>query len=261
MFATYSQHKDQHRNSVKITQNVFIYLRSGKKLIHTENRDYEIHSGEAIILKRGSYIMSEITPKYEAFLFFYDDNVFLDLINKYPSIKELFRKDTGSKTHFKVEKNPFLSASIESIANYFSTPASSELVKLKFEEIFLSILNSPAKEDFINFLKPIYESARKTVLQKIEQNIEMIDSVEDMADILCLSPSAFRKKFKSEVGIPPKQWLDDKRLEKAVMFLRNSSLNITEISSQCGFFNSSWFTKKFKERHGVSPKQYRIENC
>lgn len=66
--------------------------------------------------------------------------------------------------------------------------------------------------------------------------------------------------FKKQLGIPPFQYLLNKRLNEAVKLLTTTNMSITSISNGVGFSSPSQFTKCFKEIYGDTPKNYRNQH-
>ena len=81
-----------------------------------------------------------------------------------------------------------------------------------------------------------------------------------LQEFACLSNhslSAFKKEFKKTYNIPPKQWINGKRLERALTLLTITDKNITEICYEAGFDNLSHFIQLFKKKFGSTPKKIR----
>ncbi len=76
------------------------------------------------------------------------------------------------------------------------------------------------------------------------------------------NPEYLRKMFKSEMGMTPRQYLTDKRLENAARSLNifGSGANISEIARLSGFSEPLYFSRLFKKKYGVSPKNYTPDN-
>ena len=70
----------------------------------------------------------------------------------------------------------------------------------------------------------------------------------------------FRHLFTQEIGMSPKQFQINMRLEKAVELLASSQKSCTEIASFCGFSTSAQFSKMFFEKYGIAPNQFRRRN-
>ena len=70
----------------------------------------------------------------------------------------------------------------------------------------------------------------------------------------------FRKLFKQNFGISPKQYITDMRINKAKKMLIEGSLKINAISEQCGFSNPFHFCRFFKAKTGETPSEYMKNN-
>lgn len=82
-------------------------------------------------------------------------------------------------------------------------------------------------------------------------------SVDDIASELNMGRSAFYRKTRDVTGCTPNDIIRTIRLQHAATLLRNSQLNISDISRECGFNNPSYFTRAFRDQYRSSPKEYR----
>ena len=82
-------------------------------------------------------------------------------------------------------------------------------------------------------------------------------SLSDYARLLNLSLSSFKRHFVSVYKTTPGQWLQDRRLNYACQLLISTDKQITDISFESGFENSTHFSHLFKNRFGASPLNYR----
>lgn len=85
-------------------------------------------------------------------------------------------------------------------------------------------------------------------------------SVAKMAQTVNLSVSHLNRLFKTELGVSPKQYLTELRLEKAAQLLKESFLSVKEIRVKVGITEKSRFTSAFKKKYGVIPLNYRNNN-
>lgn len=79
----------------------------------------------------------------------------------------------------------------------------------------------------------------------------------DAARELSMSQRTFHRKFQALTGESYGQWVSKQRLERAKTLLRETSLNIEQISDACGFASSGSLRRLFRESTGGSPKEYR----
>lgn len=257
-FAKYITHKPLVKNSVQIDSNVLIYVTKGTKILHLSNRDITIKSGDILFLKGGEYLMSEVLDEYyEAFIFFYSDKLLSNFIDKYNiDLQSIEKKDKV----FTINSTPQLQNIILTILPYFENNSieNKNIVILKFEEIFLNILNNNNNhKKFKNFLKLVY-SDDEYFRTTLENRYEEFDTIKDMAEYFKISESNFRDKFKMVFDTTPKKWVLSKRLQKAKLLLEQSDLNVSEVCIKVGFYNISWFIQSFKKKFGITPKKQKL---
>lgn len=79
---------------------------------------------------------------------------------------------------------------------------------------------------------------------------------------LPFSTEYLTRLFKKEMGMTPRQYLMDRRLQSAArsLALMDGNLGIAQVARQSGFSDALYFSKVFKQRYGVSPKNYRPSN-
>lgn len=82
-------------------------------------------------------------------------------------------------------------------------------------------------------------------------------SLDEVAQVVHLSPSYFSRLFKTETGQTFSEYLQIVRIERAKSFLKNGECSLTEIAEKTGFFDQSHFIKAFKQSTGVTPGLYR----
>ena len=91
----------------------------------------------------------------------------------------------------------------------------------------------------------------------IHSNLEHDISLEDIAQVACLSLYHFLRVFKSVFGMPPNKYLTQARLDKASGLLKNPDFPISEVAVATGYSNHSAFSRAFNRRFGHSPAAFR----
>ena len=71
-----------------------------------------------------------------------------------------------------------------------------------------------------------------------------------------VSPTYFRRLFKEEFGVPPKQYIIEKRMSYAAELIMTDYYSLQEVASLCGYSDYKHFSAEFKKTHGVSPSKY-----
>ena len=105
----------------------------------------------------------------------------------------------------------------------------------------------------------VYSDRFTEVYQHIEQNFNKDISLEEIARVAHLTPTAFCRLFKQKTQKPFTTYLNDKRIAYACTLLQQSDLSIYQIAGNAGFNTSSNFNKCFRQKVGVSPGEYRAE--
>lgn len=82
-------------------------------------------------------------------------------------------------------------------------------------------------------------------------------SIEDICQIVHLSPHYFIRLFKQHTGQTPYQYLMAIRVQRAQEMLEKSNYSMGEVAALCGFVNAGHFATLFKRYTGVAPSEYR----
>lgn len=91
----------------------------------------------------------------------------------------------------------------------------------------------------------------------IQNNIQNRITAEEVASSLFLSRAYLRNIFTEYVGIPPKKYIIDMKVERAKELLRIKRLSVTDIANSVGYDDALLFSRVFKSHAGVSPLEYR----
>ena len=98
----------------------------------------------------------------------------------------------------------------------------------------------------------------RAVVEYIEEHLDSGPTLEQMAAIARLSPNYFAWQFKRATGLPPHQYVLDRRVERAKQFLQTGSdIHLAEVAAEAGFSDQSQFSHHFKRLIGVTPGQFR----
>jgi AraC-like DNA-binding protein len=241
---------------IRITMHSMILLLSGKKVISLDNQKMDLYPNDIALLVQNNYFMSERLfekPPYKVIVIYFDDAFTLDFVKRYEI--NLKNSDVSEAIMIK-NSDKLLQNNINMFENYLDEKIPNKLLKLKIEEIFLSLLHTN-KKMMRSFFKAIVSTSKDRIEYILESNIDLVESVEDMATITRLSPASLREYIKTKHNCTPKSWLDTKRLNKAKMMIQNTDKSIKEISTECGYSTQSWFIAQFKKYYDCTPKEFR----
>ena len=101
------------------------------------------------------------------------------------------------------------------------------------------------------------ENSIVKIMSYIKDNFSQNISVVEMAEICCLSVSAFERKFKKYFKITPTAYILKFRINQVCRNLAYTNKSISEIALDCGFCDHSYMTRQFKKVMKCSPTEFR----
>lgn len=125
-----------------------------------------------------------------------------------------------------------------------------ELKKLA-DEIFNSIL--PAQN------QPNENQSDERIVKAldfIETNLSESIRLEDLADLMFLSPERARHLFAQQTGLPFSQYILWKRIKQVIVTVLRGEFSLTEAALEFGFSDQAHFCRTFKRMFGMSPKTH-----
>ncbi|WP_017220510.1 AraC family transcriptional regulator [Moritella dasanensis] len=154
-------------------------------------------------------------------------------------------------TASKIEKfsiNPPLLAYIQFIDKQLAHQVNKQLESTAFE-LFYQLLAQQTCHERI-------DSRIAEVIHFIKQDLSILFSIEQLADIACLSTSQYKKLFKQSMGMTTHQYITQLRMEKASALLAHTDLPIRIVAEQIGYQDLSAFSRRFSRYFGQSPKAF-----
>ncbi len=106
------------------------------------------------------------------------------------------------------------------------------------------------------WLNALRDQPISTALGLIHQSPERGWKVEELADAVALSRSAFSSRFTHLVGEPPMKYLTRWRMHLATRLLKKER-EMEKIAQQLGYASEVAFRKAFKREVGIPPATYR----
>ena len=261
LFVEYTCLREETKFGIWSDSNYFAFITSGKKAWNTTQRSYQVTEGDILFVKKGANHTHQFfdTEFCAVFMFIPDEFIryFLDA-NAY-----LLKKERAVRKYhdsvIPVKRNEILTVYQHSIQSYLRLSAKPDLplLKLKFEELLLSLFATGENPDLTDYLLSLNNSREHKVRSVMEANFAYNLKLEDYAQLCHMSLSTFKKIFGEVFGITPASWLKEQKLALAAHKLVNSSLPVNQISFECGFEDTSHFIRVFRQKYGLTPLQYK----
>lgn len=222
--------------------NVMIYVLSGCIYVSEEDKDYEIHEGELILLKKGTHqfgkkmIQSGTSWIYAHF----------QVIGDYDKQTQVV---LPKMVRLEDEKN--ITKRIYSLCQPIQGNQSLVYNRKSntFEELIMDIYDISEPR----ILGGLVDNIKFFLEQNINMNINS-DAVEREFN---LTYKYMNRLFKAEVGESIKQYYSRNRMGAIARALRSTDDNISNVCRRFGFDDPLYFSKVFKKEFGISPREYR----
>lgn len=113
-------------------------------------------------------------------------------------------------------------------------------------------------------LTPRDSAQRKKDLERLNAVLSYMESHyaqpitnSQLAKMVYLSDDRFGHLFRSSIGKPPMQYLNDLRLKKALGLLKASTDTVTQVAEAVGFRDYNNFGRLFRKRYGCTPHEVK----
>jgi AraC-like DNA-binding protein len=97
----------------------------------------------------------------------------------------------------------------------------------------------------------------ENVFSYIEKNYSSDISLDEISAVANFSEYYFTRFFKEATGMTFGKYLNNFRVEKAALFLKNEDSSITEVVFKSGFGSIKTFNRVFRQIKGCSPSSYK----
>lgn len=82
-------------------------------------------------------------------------------------------------------------------------------------------------------------------------------TVDDLARHACVSPRTLTRRFRSATGLPPGEWLQRARLQRARQLLESTDLAVEHVARTAGYDSGTAMRAQFTLHLHTSPRAYR----
>lgn len=261
------------KNNVKRGENIrlhwhehlqFYYFVKGGALLECGHNRFQVSTGSIVVINNNElHYLESLSDDLEFYViridptFLFSNQVDLlqtkylaPLASNRISFRNLIENDTG-----------VLECVTKILQEYYSKKVGYELavkasiyqlIVLLLRDYVCKILSEKEFEEKTRSLKRF-----NTVIQFIEDNYDKKIRLKELADSANLSACHFCRTFKQITGKTLTDYVNEIRLEKAVCFLKQTDLNITETALKCGFDSISYFNRLFSRHYKISPTKFR----
>jgi len=241
-----------------LEHNTLVLQVSGRFTMETANQKVSMERGQMLLIQKN--LLGEITKTplegedYQTIVIRLEEN----LLRKIALEEQIETgpKYTGSPIIL-VPGNDFLLAFFQSLLPYVRHPeekVTKAVGMLKVKEAVYLLLNTmPELTKFLfDFSAPYKIDLEKFMLSNFHYNIP----VEKFAQLTGRSLAGFKRDFQKIFGMPPRQWLLERRLAEARHLIEKKNKKPSAIYLDLGFESLSHFSHTFKKKFGKAPTEW-----
>lgn len=180
------------------------------------------------------------------------------------SIQHPFLIDLPCFIHIKAVETPeleWLRSMVKVLSNEsrMPSPGSTIMVHRLTEVLFIQLMrfHTHSAGHDMGYIAALADPYIGKALNLIHAEQDAYLSVERLADAVTLSRTAFSDKFSKMVGMPPKSYLQNWRMQRAKTYLEENELSMYDIAEKAGYSSEASFSKAFKAFFAVTPGQVR----
>ena len=224
----------------------FIFVINGSLEFSAKNETATVNSGDLLVINKGEtynikYTADKKTDEVHFFI------VEFELADK--DLSFLKRVNKVKHTDFYIE----ICKELEKNCTFFHIVQGGHQIKSK--ALLYEMIYNLFKENYKQKFSPSEENLEKAK-KYIDANLKEKITLEKLASISGYSVPYFKRAFKKFYKIPPGEYINELKINKAKVMLASKTYTIAEIANECGFSSESYFSHAFKNAVGVSPKQY-----
>lgn len=245
----------------------FIYLLQGSYSLRVTSRagDITLHQGDILLGQPNSELRSmaaeagtvivNLLLRKEVFI-----HSFLQMLSTSEKLFPFFMEpvktpDAGNCLFFHVADNGMTTGLIEMIT-----------VEYAFRQQDSQELLKPLTLAFIKQLSRLYalesqpkdngEVARPEKIYQYMYDHMAAVSLRSLSEHFGLHPSYMSTMLRRETGLGYTELLQDMRMQRTEVLLKNTTLTVEPIANLLGYFSTSSFYSAFKKRYDVTPRVY-----
>lgn len=233
------------------------YLAKGTQLYRVGRRDYVLRGGDVFITFPGELHSTGEAPEEKGSLYWVHLIPPLRpsrFLNCAPADARALVAQLLAIRHRHFKGMPIFKTLLDEIILAATTgrnPFGRIAISTKLTEFLLKIVECSRQPP-----KFALSPAINSQLRSIEARIEEPLTIRDMAAGMGLSLSRFKTRFKQEIGIPPAEYVQRRKIAAAKALLAARKWTVTDIAFRLAFSSSQYFATVFKRYTGQSPRAW-----
>lgn len=236
------------------------YIASGFGFHYINGKEYPVKEGDIFLNVPGEF-HDGMASNADPFRYFYIgfDFEYAQGANAFDHIKKMFDQVRSPVIQDELGiKAPFLGIFNEliNLKEY-----SDVMIKMHLHQvIIMAYRNYFANWDKRYYLQNQTDTANQIVyeiIHYIDVNLLQIVELSELENQLGYTYSHLSHIFSKKTGLTIKQYYNRKRFEKAIDWMKESDMTLSQVAEKLGYQSLNAFSKAFRKQYGISPTEYQ----
>lgn len=240
--------------------------RNGNGDMYLDEDTYQYHDGDITVIPEN---FPHVTVSYGDVVNFWE-YIFIDLRSviedMFPN-NVAFQNDAVSALTKKavltnIHQSPITANYINSIIRETQDgkPYAQRTITLMVQGLVIELLrrNEALPEDNSDAVKGTNMAQIASALDYMNKHYSEQIKAGELSDLCNMSETHFRRLFESYINMPPMEYLNLIRIQKACELMKKTNESMELIAQKCGFTTPSTFNRNFRKFLNTSPYQWKI---
>ncbi len=226
----------------------FTYVDNGHLVTHIDDKRYDLDKYDVIIYRPNSFhTQSNVSDNAVSYL-----SIMFDVTGLMP--EELYNK----VFHINREQLTFINEFIRNSENDLINR--NRMMVTILNTLIISLIGEPFSSEIgkpINPTNQFFENELLgSIIEYVNENIYSYISIDDICSNFSISRSSLQKLFKNNLMTSPKKYINNLKLSKSKLLIKENKYTISEISAMLGYNSIHYFSRAFTNKYEISPSSY-----
>lgn len=241
-----------------------VYVQAGSATQWVDDAHYEVSRGDVVFINYGArhafephgdfcYVNVSFMPEVLSNAIITPDNAIALL--SLTAFDEIRREKNGGKLSFSGEERQEIEFVLACMEREYASglPLSEKVVENYLGILFSKMLRKILLHESSLEIRSVWEELKAYIDQNLHEEL----TLSALAKRSFYNPSYFSRIFKQKFGASLSDYVRQKRMEQAMLLLRETALSVDDIIDQTGYRDRSAFYHAFSRAAGMAPAEYR----
>lgn len=246
-FGTSQEDEERQNVNSALTTNIMAYVVEGAGTVESSDGVMHLNAGDSYLIRADQTYKcySDSEKPWVRIWVEFSGKIVAPILDAYGLTHSMRFEGISIQDH------------VKRIHNTAITFANRELMMEQCCDIFVKMCQYIRQEMLVQKKEPIAVPDIAVLKEYLDTHLSERFSLEKCSEIVSLSVSQTIRRFRAAYGMPPYEYLNQRRIETAKQLLMETTYSVQKIAELIGFQDPYYFSKYFKKKCGKSPNSYR----